>query len=133
MSNLIDTLKRKTTLRSELKDASVADIERVIGHLNDLLVERAEEEARQEAELEAKREAIEAIKAAMEAAGLDVSDLGALEASAAKSKSKAKAAPKYAITVNGERHEWTGRGRTPKVFADYMAANGVDKDGLPAA
>jgi len=133
MSNLIDSLKRKTTLRSELKNASVADIERVIGHLNDLLAERVEEESRAAAELEAKRDAIEKIKAAMAEAGLDVEDLGGIDTSAVKPKSKAKAAPKYAIILNGERHEWTGRGRTPKVFAEYMAANGVEKDGLPAA
>ena len=133
MSNLINTLKRKTTLRSELKDVSAADIERVIGHLNDLLAEREEEEARAAEELKAKREAIESIKAAMEAAGLDVEDLGGIEASKVKAKSKSKAAPKYAINVNGERHEWTGRGRTPKIFADYMATHGVDKDGLPSA
>jgi len=133
MSNLIDSLKRKTTLRSELKEASAADIERIIGHLNDLLAEREEEEALKAAEFEAKREAIEKIKAAMAEAGLDVEDLGGLELPSVKTKSKAKAAPKYAITVDGQRYEWTGRGRTPVIFAEYMNAKGIDKSQLPSA
>ncbi|WP_339720045.1 H-NS family nucleoid-associated regulatory protein, partial [Marinomonas primoryensis] len=30
--------------------------------------------------------------------------------------------PKYRLTVEGETHEWTGRGRTPKVFQAYFDA-----------
>lgn len=30
-------------------------------------------------------------------------------------------APKYQLTVNGSTHYWTGRGRLPLVFEQYLA------------
>jgi DNA-binding protein H-NS len=33
---------------------------------------------------------------------------------------KRKVAPKYRLVVDGQEYLWSGRGRAPKVFKDYM-------------
>jgi len=131
MTGLINTLKRKTSLRQEMKNASNADIERMIKNLNDLLIEREEAEARKKADLAEKLEAIKKIQSAMADAGIEIGDLQNMEMPSVKAKTKAAA--KYAINVDGKRYEWTGRGRTPTVFADYMKAHSLSKKDLPAA
>ena len=34
---------------------------------------------------------------------------------------RGKVAPKYRLVVDGVEHLWSGRGRAPRVFADYFA------------
>jgi len=133
MSEIIKKLKRKTSLRTELKTATVNDFERIIKNLNDLLAEKIEREALKAQKIEEKRAAIDKIKSAMQEAGIALDDLKDSETEINKPKQKSKAAPKYAITIDGTRHEWTGRGRTPRVFSEYMLENAIDKNDLPAA
>ena len=37
---------------------------------------------------------------------------------------RTKVAPKYRLVVDGVEHLWSGRGRAPRVFADYFAQGG---------
>ena len=43
-------------------------------------------------------------------------------------KKGTKVAPKYELKIKGETHRWTGRGRMPLVFKDYVEKGGnLDK------
>lgn len=131
MSDFIKTLLRKNSLRKQCQDLSVSEIEKVLADLGDILEERQVEEASRAAEQQAKIAAIEDIRNTMRSAGVDLSDLmGMVESAAPKVSVKAK----YQITdSHGEVHSWSGRGRTPTVFAEYMAHKGISKDQLPSA
>lgn len=130
MSEFAKTLLRKNSLRKQCQDLSVIDIEKVLTDLNDILEERKVEEARLIAEENKRIEKIEQIRLAMKEAGLDLSDLTELTEIAPKKTVKAKY---FIVDEQGERHEWSGRGRTPIAFADYMQARGIGKDQLPSA
>lgn len=133
MSDFIKTLLRKNSLRKQCQEISASEIEKVIADLGDILEERKAEEAALAAEQQAKMAAIEEIRNTMRSAGVDLSDLmGMVESAAPKAKTAVKA--KYQITDGqGEVHTWSGRGRTPTIFADYMASKGISKDQLPSA
>ena len=45
-------------------------------------------------------------------------------ASKAKSKKRKKVAPKYSIKSGREVHKWTGRGRMPLVFKEFVEKGG---------
>lgn len=130
MSEFAKTLLRKNSLRKQCQDLSVADIEKVLADLTEILEERKEEEARIAAEESKRVEKIEQIRQAMKEAGIDLSDLTDLTDIAPKKTVKAKY---FLVDDQGQRHEWSGRGRTPVVFAEYMKAKGISKDQLPSA
>jgi DNA-binding protein H-NS len=44
-----------------------------------------------------------------------------------KKEKKAPVPPKYSITVDGKEITWTGRGITPKAFAEHKANNTMDQ------
>ncbi len=130
MSEFAKTLLRKNSLRKQCQELSVADIEKVLTDLTDILEERKEDEARRIAEESKRIEKIEQIRQAMKEAGLDIEDLADLADATPKKKVKAKY---FILDDQGQRHEWSGRGRTPVVFAEYMQARGITKDQLPSA
>lgn len=130
MSEFSKTLLRKNSLRKHCQDLSVIDIEKVLMDLNDILEERKEEEARFIAEESKRIEKIEQIRQAMKEAGLDISDLTELSEVVPKKTVKAKY---FIVDDQGDRHEWSGRGRTPVAFAEYMQVQGITKDQLPSA
>lgn len=130
MSEFAKTLVRKNSLRKQCQELSVADIEKVLTDLSDILEERKEEEARLAAEESKRIEKIEQIRQAMKEAGIDLSDLSDLADAAPKKTVKAKY---YIVDDQGQRHEWSGRGRTPVVFAEYMESHGIGKEQLPSA
>lgn len=127
MSDFIKTLTRKNSLRKQTQDLSVADIEKVMSDLADILEERREEEAAKAQAEAAKVEAIEAIRKQMLDAGIALEELATQVDSAPRKSVKAK----YVIEVDGEEHHWSGRGRTPVVFAQYMEEKGISKEQLP--
>ena len=64
----------------------------------------------------------------MKDAGLSYQDFADTGTTAIK-KALKPLPPKFRITdSNGSTHEWSGRGRTPKVFKTHFA-NGGSKDG----
>jgi DNA-binding protein H-NS len=129
MSDFIKTLMRKNSLRKQCQELSVGDVEKVLSDLTDILAERKEDEAIKAAEENKRIEKIEQIRLAMKEAGLDISDLSELAEVAPKKTVKAKY---YIVDAEGGRHEWSGRGRTPVVFAEYMQQRGISKDQLPS-
>ncbi|MAT94460.1 MAG: DNA-binding protein [Halioglobus sp.] len=123
--------KSKVKARAALKGMSSSEIEKLISNLSAVLeTEIKKEQARAEA---AKNAKIAKIRALMEESGLDAADLQdtakrrGRKKTAVKSKAKAaakkrKVAPKYRLVVDGKEHLWSGRGRAPTVFKEYLDA-----------
>lgn len=129
------SLTRKTSLRKATKEFSVSELETVAHNLAEILREREEEETKaREAEAE-KQAKLSQMRKQMAAAGITEAELmAALGGSTSSSKSKkarGTVPPKYDITdKDGNTHQWTGRGRTPKVFEEYFKKGGSKKDCL---
>ena len=127
MSDILKVLTRKNSLRKQCQELSIADVEKVIADLTDILAEKQEEEQKLAAENQAKNEKIEMIRKTMQDAGIDFNDLQDLISVAPKKKVEAK----YRITdEEGNTHEWSDRGRTPVVFQAYFDKHGVDKEAV---
>ncbi|MCV6587925.1 MAG: H-NS histone family protein [Marinobacterium sp.] len=126
MSEFISKLLRKNSLRKECGELSVAEIEKVISDLSDILADRQNAEAEKEAELAAKKKVIDDIQARLNEAGLTLEDLGGTATS-----EKRTVAPKYRlIDEHGKPHEWSGRGRTPRVFQERFDKGAQKEDFL---
>jgi DNA-binding protein H-NS/DNA-binding protein StpA len=125
MTDITKVLMRKNSLRKQCQELSVAEVEKIIADLSDILQEKiAEEQARIEADRE-KNEKIELIRKMMQEADLGFEDIKDMVASSPKKKVEAK----YRIVdAAGEEHFWSGRGRTPVVFQQYFEQHGVDKE-----
>jgi len=121
--SLAPLAKSKLKARSAAKGLSVAELEKVISNLNGVLkAEKDKAKSKQEA---AKKAKIAKIKALMDESGLKPDDLKAAGRGRGRGKAprkKTKVAPKYKLVVDGKEHLWSGRGRPPKVFKDYMDA-----------
>lgn len=121
MSDVLNVLTRKTSLRKACKEISLNDMEKLAESLSALIEERKEEEKAVAAEQQEKLAKLEAIKAEMLNAGIDISDLLATMDSSSAPKKKSTVKPKYQVTdAEGNVHLWTGRGRTPKPFQAYF-------------
>ena len=133
MSDVLNVLTRKTSLRRACKELSFSELEKLSENLAALIEERQAEEEAAAAEMAQKQANIDAIKKQMAESGLDLSDLlAALDSDGgAKSKPKGSVKPKYQIKdADGNLVQWTGRGRTPKVFQAYFDQGGSKEDCL---
>jgi DNA-binding protein H-NS len=126
--------RSKAAANNAVKSLTVEQIERAIANLS-----AAAKIAQQRDALKAQRKkevAVKKLKSMMNELGISADDIaGAVKAKSTKRKSTGpkkgkKVAPKYQITVNGVAHQWTGRGRTPFVFKDYVAQGGALDDCL---
>lgn len=129
MSDVLNVLTRKTSLRKACKEISLADMEKLAESLASLIEERKEEEEKLVAEQQEKLAKLESLKAEMVSAGIDISDLVAAMDGVAKPKKKTTVEPKYQVTdAEGNVHKWTGRGRTPKVFQEFFDKGNSKED-----
>ncbi len=128
MTDFIKTLTRKNSLRKQCQEMSLADIDKVITDLNDIRAE-IEEAALREAEMEqAKKHQVEEIQRLMKEAGIGLDELKQGVEPVARKSVKAK----YVITDSeGQEHSWSGRGRTPIAFREYMEQHNLTKEQLP--
>jgi DNA-binding protein H-NS len=122
-TSLAPLAKSKIKARAAVKNLSISELEKLISHLNAILKsEKQKEKTKADA---AKKAKIAKIKALMAESGLSAADLKA-GAKVGRRKKKAaprrKAAPKYRLVIDGQEHLWSGRGRPPRVFKDYMDA-----------
>lgn len=122
-------LLRKNSLRKACEAASIVELEKAIADLSEIKAEKvAEEKANAEAEAE-RLAAIKKIQDQMAELGLSADDIAAQ--AAGKSGKKGKVAPKYRlIDSGGVPHEWSGRGRMPKVFEERIAKGAKKEDFL---
>ena len=138
-SPLAAIAKSKATANKLAKTIPLDQLEAAIKHLqNAAKVIRKREQTKAAARRKA---TIKRVSALMEDVGLSPSDLkeSALKAKAGVRKRKpgakktgpkkgTKVAPKYELKIKGEIHRWTGRGRMPLVFKDYLEKGGnLDK------
>jgi DNA-binding protein H-NS len=131
-ASLAPLVKSKIKARAAVKGLGVADLEKLVANLSDILKsEKQKETTRAEA---AKKARIAKIKALMEESGLKPEDLKSAGGGRKKKKAasrkvsnkvsnkvpRKKAAPKYRLVVDGQEYLWSGRGRPPRVFKAYM-------------
>lgn len=126
--------RSKAAANNAVKSLTVEQIERAIANLS-----AAAKIVQQRDALKAQRKkevAVKKLKSMMNELGISADDIvGAIKTKSTKRKSTGpkkgnKVAPKYQITVNGVAHQWTGRGRTPVVFKDFVAQGGALDDCL---
>lgn len=122
MSEFISILTHGRRLKAAVKELSVSELEEVQEKLSKVIADRAEEEAQQLQQEAEKRRKIEELRKAMDAAGIDASELVGSSVSAPKTRRKrAPKPPKYAINdANGNRITWTGQGRMPNALKQAL-------------
>ena len=123
MDNFIKIAKNRNSLKALTKDFYIDELEKLVNNINIIIEQRKEAEAKLKEKHKEKIQQIENIKTLLSEQGLSIDDLiNDPTATINKpSKSKKKLKPKYRIVdLNGETHEWTGRGKTPIVFKDYF-------------
>ena len=125
MSLLLELAGNKAKARAAAKELSIPQLENLIAGFNKALEKAKEEEAALEAEKAQKTARAAEIADLIANSGLTVEEIVALstpKTSKAGAKKRNTVEPKYRLTVDGETYEWTGRGRTPKVFQEYFDA-----------
>ena len=132
---LINIAKSKATANKLAKSVSADQLEEAIANLQAALDGAKKREQAKEAKRRAAN--IKKLTAMMADIGLSPKDIAKLAdskpAKTGKSKAKrkaggprkgAKVAPKYEIVVDGERLQWTGRGRMPLAFKALVEKSG---------
>ena len=138
-SPLLAIAKSKATANKLGKSVPLDQLEAAIKNLQNAA---KTVKKREQSKAAARRKAaIKKVNALMDDMGLSPSDLkeAGLKAKAGERKRKpgakktgpkkgTKVAPKYELKIKGEPHRWTGRGRMPLVFKDYLEKGGnLDK------
>lgn len=128
MNDFLTIISNKKRFRAACKGLSVKQLTLIANHLSEFIEKQSQDEEAL-AQITAKKKAEkEAILNAIADAGLTPADFFSSEPSNKEKKPRKRVAPKYRITDAQEiQHEWSGRGRTPKVFERYFN-NGGSKD-----
>ena len=130
MSDFSDIARNKNRLRAACKNLSVEQMQTMADNLAEFIEKRAEEEAAAVAAQAAQAAKKQEILEAMRAAGLSPDDFMAEEEAPKAKKARKPVAAQYRVTdANGQVHEWSGRGRTPKAFQAAFDS-GKTKDDL---
>ncbi|MEP0074145.1 MAG: H-NS histone family protein [Marinomonas sp.] len=130
MSLLLELAGNKAKARAAAKELTIPQLENLIEGFTNALEKAKAEEAALAAEQAAKSARAEEIAALIASSGLTMEEVALLSVPKAKKAGATKGktvAPKYRLVVDGETHEWTGRGRTPKVFQEYFNAGNSRK------
>ena len=138
---LLGIAKSKSTANRLAKSLSAAELKKVIDHLQSALTTIQKREAAKAAKKQAAD--LKKLKAMMAKMGLSAADVKGLMSTQPKRKVASKktvakrktgprkvkkVAPKYQLKVGKETHKWTGRGRMPLVFKEFLDKNGsLDK------
>ena len=131
----LQTIARsKAAANRALKGLDIDQVERALHNLSaaaKTLKERESLRAQRKKEV-----AVKKLKSMMDELGISAEDIVASKKSASTAKKTSgpkkgnKVAPKYQITVDGQTYKWTGRGRTPVVFKNYVDQGGSLDDCL---
>ena len=129
MSEFINIVRHKNRLRAACKNLSIDQLQTIIEQLTEFIAKRREKEAAAQAELAKQAAKKQEIVNAILAAGLSLDDFMSFENSDKAKSTRKPVPPQYRITdKQGKIHEWTGRGRTPKVFQAYFDRGGTKDD-----
>lgn len=130
--------KSKAAAKRLAKSVSAAELKRAVQNLQSAIT--ALEKLEAEKAIKARAANLKTLKLTMDKLGLskeDVLSLVAPKGTAEQGKIKKpttrkkngplkgkKIAPKYSIKVGKETHKWSGRGRMPLVFKDFLQQGG---------
>ena len=124
MSSLLEDLaKSRVKAKTAAKKLEISALKKLIQSLTIAL--EAEEKRIKEKEEKERLNKIQKINQLLAESGLKVADLkqsGVSKRKPTKRKGgkRGPVAPKYKLVVDGVEHLWSGRGRTPLVFAQYF-------------
>lgn len=140
-NTLTSIAKSKATANRLAKTLTTAELKKAIANLQGALDSAKKRETSKAAKKQAAN--LKKLKAMMAEMGLSAADLRkvagkppARKTAAKKAPAKAKrgprkgkkVAPKYQIKVGKQLHKWTGRGRMPLVFKEFVEKGGsLDK------
>ena len=134
---LISIAQSKSTANRLAKSLSAADLKKAISHLESALIAIEKRETAKAAKKQAAN--LKKLKAMMAKMELTAADVKSLTATGAKRKTSGKktagrrktdprrgkkVAPKYQLRVGKSLYKWTGRGRMPLVFKEFLDKNG---------
>ncbi len=120
MSLLLELAGNKAKARAAAKELTIPQLENLIAGFNNALVKLKEEEALIVAQEAEKTAAAGKIAQLIAESGLTMEEVAMLSAPKATVSKGKTVDPKYRLEIDGEVFEWTGRGRTPKVFQEYF-------------
>ncbi len=128
MSSVLEELaKSRVKAKAAAKKLELSTLKKLIESLTIAL--EAEEKRLSEKEEKERIGKIEKINKLLAESGLSISDLKKQEGPGRKKTRKKRSGgkrgavpPKYRLVVDGVEHLWSGRGRTPVVFAEYFNA-----------
>jgi|TARA_R110000772_G_scaffold250631_1_gene365326 DNA-binding protein H-NS len=118
--------KSKVKAKAEARRLSQEELEKLIASLNEAL--KAEKEKTKKKQEQDRVATIRKVNDLLAESGLKPEDLKKTASAASKRKATGKSRKtgtvpaKYRLVIDGKKHEWTGRGRTPKVFQAYFDA-----------
>ena len=129
-STLTSIAKSKSTANRLAKALSAAELKKAIDHLQAALTNIKKREATKAAKKQVAD--LKKLKTMMTKLGITAADVRKLTTTGPKRKTGPrkgkKVAPKYQLKVGKELHTWTGRGRMPLVFKEFLDKNGsLDK------
>ena len=124
MSSFIEIVTKKSSFRAVCKDLSISHMEAMAKNLAEFIEKRTQQEAKFHAAKAAQSAKKKEILKAMTAAGLSLDDFFSKDEESSQKHRKPVVAQYRIVDANGQSHEWSGRGRTPKVFAEYFANDG---------
>ena len=123
MDNFLKIATNRNSLKSLTKDFYIDELEKFSNNLNIIINQRKELEEKLREQNKEKIQKIEEIKSLLAKQGLNIEDLIGDPISNIKKpiKVKKKLPPKYKLTdLDGNTHEWTGRGLAPKAFKEHF-------------
>lgn len=123
MDDFLKIATNRNRLRAITKGFYMDELKKLESNIKILIEQRKEAEANLKEMHQEKIKKIQKIKSLMTEQGLSVGDLINEQVAPIKAnpRPKKKLKPKYRIIdLDGKTHEWTGRGKTPKVFKDYF-------------
>jgi DNA-binding protein H-NS len=123
MDNFLKIATNRNSLKSLTKGFYMDELEKFSNNINIIINQRKDLEDKLKEENIEKIRKIEKIKSMLAEQGLNIEDLIGDPISNIKKlvKVKKRLPPKYRLTdLNGNSHEWTGRGLAPKIFQEYF-------------
>ena len=130
---LLTIAKSKAAANRAAKALTLSELEKAIANLSSAV--KAAKSRESVKEQRKKALAIKKLKTLMATAGISPEDMGLATSSKTKGPTKRKVSrakgkkrgavlPKYQITVDGKTTQWTGRGRMPVVFREFVDNGG---------
>ena len=134
-AKVIEAIARsKAAANRAVKGLDIQQLERALENLS-AAAKKLKERETQLAKRK-KENAVKKLKSMMNELGISAEDIINTKQVAPKRKRQTgpkkgnKVAPKYQIVVDGQPHQWTGRGRTPVVFREHIDQGGSLDDCL---